>query len=61
MGQELGHVDMFENLFKIGQPELLDILQVYESLLRQFNGFESSMSLLMQKVLDILQLSESPW
>ena len=38
---------------------MLDILQVYESLLRQFNGFESSMSLLMQKVLDILQLSES--
>ena len=61
MSRELGHVDFFENLFKIGQPTFLDILQFSEYLLRQFNGFESSMSLLTQKVLDILQLSESPW
>ena len=55
MGQELGHVDFFENLFKIGQPELLDILQFSESLLRQFYVSKSSMSWLTQKVVDMLQ------
>ena len=55
MGRELGHVDIFENLFKIGQPELLDILQFSESLLRQFYVSKSSMSWLTQKVVDMLQ------